>query len=227
MISVKSRSYFSISYLCGAARYSREAFKAETGGSNDDETTLSHRAFVISAITSSAAALEAMINEAFADASESEGSCVATLSPDARQRLATLWKMPHTSGYPILDKFDVAHLLINGCGLDRSHHRWCNAKSIVSLRNTFVHFEPSWQEHRLRGSTDPQEDVHKFEKALSGKFVENSLVGAANPFYPDRLLGHGCAAWSVVSAIEFADHFWQSIGVAPSYEAYRHFFATK
>jgi hypothetical protein len=210
-----------------AARYSREAFKAETGGSTDDETALSHRAFVISAITSSSAALEAMINEAFADAAESEGSCVAALSAEAREKLATLWRVPRTSRYAILDKFDIAHLLITGHGLDRSHHRWANATWVVRLRNDFVHFEPSWQEHPLEGSTSPQGGISKVQSALSGLFAENRLVGAANPFYPDRLVGHGCAAWSVASAIEFADHFWQSIGVAPPYEAYRHFLATQ
>jgi hypothetical protein len=220
---VKSRSYFSIPYLCGAARYAREAFSLEAKSALSNEDALVHRAYVVSAITSSATALEAMINEAFADAAESEGSCVAALPSDARAKLATLWSIPRTSRYAILDKFDVAHLLVTGRGLDRSHHRWRNASWVVRLRNDFVHFEPSWQEHG--GTAD--EDMGKIERALGGLFPENPLTAAANPFYPDRLLGYGCAAWSISSALEFADNFWQSIAVMPPYQAHRHFFATQ
>lgn len=222
-MSVKSRNYFSIPYLCGAAHFAREALALEAETPRTEQLTLVHRACVISAITSSANALEALINEAFSDAGESDGSCVTALSSDARARLATLWRVPRTSRYAILDKFDVAHLLITGRALDRSHHRWCNATWIIRLRNDFVHFEPTWQEHGERAD----KDIEKVERALSGLFPENPLTGAKNPFYPDRLLGAGCAAWSVSSALEFADHFWQSVAVTPPYQARRHLFATQ
>jgi hypothetical protein len=219
-MSVRSRSYFSIPYLVGAARYAREAATLELSLEPTDKDVLIHRAYVISAITSAAAALEAMINEAFADAAETEGSCIASLAADVRSKLATLWTVPRTSSYAILDKFDVAHLLVTGRGLDRSHHRWENASWVVRLRNDFVHYEPSWQEHCVSA----QESTSKAERALGRLFPQNRLTGAANPFYPDRLLGQGCATWSVASALKFADHFWESIGIAPPYQAYRHLF---
>jgi hypothetical protein len=162
-----------------------------------------------------------MINEAFADAAESEGSCVAALPSDARARLVTLWSVPRTSSYAILDKFDVAHLLITGQGLDRSDNRWCNASWVVRLRNLFVHFEPEWQEHGQRAEAD----IGRVERALGSLFPVNPLAGAGNPYYPDRLLGAGCAAWSVQSALEFADYFWHSVAAPPPYHAYRHMFA--
>ncbi|MEW5881397.1 MAG: hypothetical protein AB1761_13250 [Pseudomonadota bacterium] len=222
-MSVKSRNYFSVPYLCGAARYAREAAELESNPTPNDETALVHRAYVISAITSSAAALEAMINEVFSDAAEPEGSCIASLSSEVRAKLATLWSVPRTSSYAILDKFDVAHLLVTGQGLDRSNHRWEHASWVVRLRNDFVHYQPSWQEHGV----SVQESASKAERALAKLFQSNRLAGTANPFYPDRLLGHGCAAWSVASALEFADYFWKSIGVAPPYQAYRHLFITQ
>jgi hypothetical protein len=219
---VKSRSYFSVPYLCGAARYAREA-RALEDKTPDLGSPLIHRAYVISAVTSSAAALEAMINEAFADAAEAEGSCIAGLTPDARSRLAVLWTIPKTSRYAIIEKFDVAHLMVTGKGLDRSHHRWRNASWIVRLRNDFVHFEPTWQEHGEPAPKEPE----KVERALKGLFPENRLAGAANPFFPDRLLGYGCAAWALASALEFADHFWQNLGLSPPYQDYRHLLATQ
>lgn len=219
-ITVKSRNYFSIPYLCGAARYVREASSLEASETPTNEDLLVHRALVISAVTTSAAALEAMINEAFADAGELEASCIAAISADARQRLAHLWSIPRTSAYAILDKFDVAHLTVTGRRMDRSHHRWRNASWVVRLRNDFVHYEPSWQEHGEREDND----MGKVERALSSLFAANPLTGVANPFYPDKLLGHGCAAWSLASVVEFADHFWHEVGVTPAYEAYRRLF---
>jgi len=220
--SVKSRSYFSIPYLCGAARYARESLALELGKPTDERALL-HRAYVVSAVTNAAAALEAMINEAFADATEPEGGCVQELSIEARSKLARMWAVPKTSKFAILDKFDVAHLLITGQGLDRSHHRWRNASWVVRLRNEFVHFEPSWQQH---GERSPNEQ-EKVERGLKGLFAENAIAGTGNPFFPDKLLGHGCAEWSVLSALDFADNFWAGIGCQPPYQTHKHLFATR
>ena len=115
----------------------------ETNVSVKDIDTITHRAFVVASVTSAAAALEAMINEIFSDANEAHLGCIAGLSTEVREKLATIWAIEKTSRYPILDKFDVAHLLITGKGLDRSHHSWRNATWVVRLRNKFVHFEPT------------------------------------------------------------------------------------
>lgn len=231
---VKFRSYFSVPYLCGASMFAREAYKTEisNGGASESEDPLTHRARVLSAITSSAAALEAMINEAFADAVESDGSCVAAVPADTRAMMAALWDrdIPRTARYGILEKFDIAHLVITGRGLDKSQQRWCNASWVVKLRNSFIHFEPSWQTHdTINALATPaaSEGFKKYERALKGLFAENRICGAGNPFYPDKLLGHGCAEWSIKSVLDFADHFWQSIGVVPVYDSYRHLLTTR
>jgi len=221
-MSVKSRSYFSIPYLCGAARYAREA-RALEAAPWSDEGALVHRAYVVSAVTTAAAALEAMINEAFADATETDGSCIQGLTPEVRSKLASMWAIPKMAGLPILDKFDVAHLLATGKHLDRSDHRWRNASWVVRLRNDFVHFEPRWQEHGPRAVAEQD----KVERALKGLFPENALTGTGNPYFPDKLLGYGCAAWSVNSVLEFSDSFWTGIGLIPPYHAHRHHFAAQ
>ena len=223
---IRTRSYFSTPYLCGAARFARDALAIETGISVADIDTITHRAFVVASVTSAAAALESMINEIFCDANEPDGSCIAGLSAEVHGKLATIWAIPKTSAYPILDKFDVAHLLITGKGLDRSHHSWQNATWLVRLRNDFVHFEPTWATHSSQ-SSPAQSDANKIERALRGAFPENPLAGSGNAFFPDKLLGHGCAAWAVVSALEFADNFWSSISAIPHYQAYRHMFVPR
>jgi hypothetical protein len=217
---IKTRSYFSIPYLCGAARFSREALFIERSQTVSDIDRITHRAYVVAAVTSAAAALEAMINEIFCDANEPLGSCVADLSNEARERLANLWEIQKTSTYPILDKFDVAHVLITGKHIDKTHHYWGNATQLVRLRNDFVHFEPSWS------SQDSNVKQPKFAKSLHNLFADNALAGSGNAFYPEKLLGHGCAAWAVKSALEFADNFWSEIDVTPHYQSYRHMFVT-
>lgn len=224
-MAIRSRSYFSIPYLCGAARFARDAHGIESAASVTDAEILAHRALVVAAVTSSVAALESMINEIFSDASEAVGSCVAALPAESREKLSMIWSIPKTSRYSILDKFDVAHLLIAGKRLDRSHHCWHNATWVVRLRNDFVHFEPAWQTHNSDPKSTSLAGVCKFEQALGHAFPENKLADAGNAFFPDKLLGHGCAAWAVKSAIEFADRFWLSINATPHYEAYRHMFS--
>lgn len=231
---VKSRSYFSVPYLCGAAVFAREVYKTEmsNGGASDGGDSLTHRARVLSAITSSVAALEAMINEAFSDAVESDSSCVAAVPTDKRAMMAALWDrgIPRTARYGILEKFDIAHLVITGRGIDKSHQRWSNATWVVKLRNSFIHFEPSWRNHDTINTpvtSDASDAFKKYEKALKGLFDENRICGTSNPFYPDKLLGHGCAEWSITSVLDFADHFWQNIGVIPVYDSYRHLLTTR
>lgn len=195
---------------------------------------LVHRAKVVASITAAAAALEAMINEAFSDAVEQDGSCVQAAPESARKMMAELWSrgIPCTASYPILEKFDIAHLLILGVGLDKADHRWRNARHVTALRNHFVHFEPEWSQH---GLADEEEDptaktknagANRFKK-LDGLFELNPFMQPANPFYPDKILGHGCAEWSFGAALAFADWFWDAIHVVPGYYAYRSVFQTR
>ena len=88
---------------------------------------------------------------------------------------------------------------------------------VIKLRNELIHFKPVWQEHGPRD----MKDQTKWEKSLSNQFAVNPLAGAANPYFPDKMLGHGCAAWCIDSVLAFSDQFWQSVGVTPIYESHR------
>ena len=207
----------------------REAFRAEqTITSPTELDVLTHRASVVSTITSATAALEAMINEAYCDAVETNSSCIAQVPAEKRAQLAERWEredFPRTHYSKILVKFDIAHLLITGKELNKADPRWCDALLVTRLRNHFAHFKPSWRTHGTpSGLSDESTEL---EKELKDRFPESPLCGAMNPFYPDKLLGHGCAEWSIVSAIAFADMFWSCIGVVPVYEAYREMLHTK
>src|SRR5262249_51954550 len=154
----------------GAARFTREAFKIENNGSVSEELIFAHRAYVVGAITTSAAALEAMINEMFSDASEPDGGCIKTVSSDARKRLTALWEgqLKETTA-PIPWKYQLAHLAITGRLIDPGDARLGKAQWVVSLRNSLIHFQPAWElhnappEHRSAKRRGPRFDKLKKE----------------------------------------------------------------
>ena len=77
---------------------------------------------------------------------------------------------------------------------------------------------PSWSDH---GPVDIK-DAHRLEKVFRPlPFPLNPLTGGPKPFYPDQLLGHGCARWSVQTAIAFIDFFCKEIGIRPPYDGQR------
>jgi hypothetical protein len=66
-----------------------------------------------------------------------------------------------------------------------------------------------------------QKDLHRFEKALHGKFTLNPIPGPGNPFYPDRCLGQGCAAWAVSSSVAFANEVFRRLTVKATFDHVR------
>lgn len=88
---------------------------------------------------------------------------------------------------------------------------------LIKLRNALIHYEP---ESIISISDIPDKPVteHKFEKRLQYKFKLNPLTGPGNPFYPDKVLGHGCCEWAIKNCISFTDEFFERIDAKPTYE---------
>ena len=221
MLTLATRSYFSNVLLIGAARFARVSGQQEASydGEFADPLVSEHRANVLAAITFAAAALEANINELLSDAAEPDGGRLKELRADERELLASLWELgiPRTARYRILEKYEVALTLLRRPPLDFGQGSAQAARLVVDLRNQFVHFEPTWQRH----VPVPQKDAHKLERALNGRFAENRITGAGNPFYPDKLLGYGCAAWAVRVTTSFLDDFFRVLGCTPPYDSQR------
>ena len=70
-------------------------------------------------------------------------------------------------------------------------------------------------------------DAHKFESALKSRFAQNRITGARNPYYPDKLLGHGCAEWAVNNSIRFVDEFCRRLGIDSRFDHVREKLDTK
>lgn len=223
-ISIKSRTYFSIQHLQSAALFARNAYNIEAhySGGPSDESFSQHRAYVTGSILSSVFFLEAAINELFADTVDANSEIVKKLNPSVTKLMATLWKLevPRTANFKILQKFQIALALAQKEIFDVKAPPYQDVNLLVKLRNDLVHYEPEWV--KLPSSADfESDDIHRYEKKLRGKFKVNPLTGQGNPFYPDKCLGHGCAAWAVNSCIKFTDAFFTRIGLPPSYDHIR------
>jgi hypothetical protein len=100
---------------------------------------------------------------------------------------------------------------------DRGAQPYQDVRHLIELRNALMHYEPKDVVSPPRN----QQERHKFEKALKGRFPKNPFMGRGNAFYPDKCLGHGCAAWAVGSSVDFIDQFCEKIGIEPTYRSIR------
>ena len=110
------RIYFSVDHIQTAALFTRQAKAIEVANLNTIEFRTDHMGYVIGAIFSSVAFLEAAINELYADASDPLFSMPATrskrrgLAPDTIRLMAEMWQhgIPRTARYSILEKYAIA-----------------------------------------------------------------------------------------------------------------------
>jgi hypothetical protein len=86
----------------------------------------------------------------------------------------------------------------------------------VALRNALSHPVPEWMPVRAPGTA-----LQRRFRALVRRVEPSPLMTEAMPFYPYRLLGHGCAAWAADTAVAFIDQFCRTLGVPAPYEHVR------
>jgi hypothetical protein len=89
------RHYFSTQLLWMAFHASARAGEIEDAHSGEPTYDVEHHAYVLSAVVSAAAFLEAAVNELFQDAYDRHGlkddGYIAPLAPDAVEAMAALW----------------------------------------------------------------------------------------------------------------------------------------
>ena len=229
-LKISSRKYLSISHIQSAATFSCHAYQIEKEfkGTFSEELTSEHSAYVTGAIVFSVSSLEAAINELFADTVDNNKGRISKLDSDTRNMMANIWKIKvqGTALFSILQKYQIALVLAQKNQFDLGKKPYQDINLLIKLRNSLIHFEPEWITCPA-GDDFGQDDIHKFEKQLKGKFTINPLTGQGNPFYPDKCLSHGCAEWAVKSTINFIDDFFTRIGIEPPYHHIRATLNTK
>jgi hypothetical protein len=221
-ITLRKRTDFSISHILAAAYFARLSWQVEKtyDGKWSDNLFHEHRAYVTGCVLSAISFLEAKANELFADTVDNP-EAVKELNQGAKDLMSDMWKLgvPRTGRYSIPEKFQIALVMARKELFDRSRRPYQDVALLVRLRNALVHYEPKWV---TCVSPDIEAlTVQNLEKNLLGKFELNPLKGRADPFFPDRCLGHGCAKWAVTSCIEFADEFFSRMGLPRPYDHIR------
>lgn len=222
-VEIAMKSYFSIQYLRSADLFIKKASEIETKDPNDisEENRLEYQSYCYSAILLSAAFLEATINEFLIDISENLKWSVASkpdeiVDPQFQKLIHDLWAMgiPRTAQYSIIQKYQIALTLAGKEEISENDDAYRNAFLLKTLRNDLIHAESEWIHDDLKKNS---KKYRKYVNNFCGKFSLNPFKGEGNPFFPDRCIGFGCAKWSLISATEFTDLFFQRIGFTPKY----------
>jgi hypothetical protein len=175
-VTITTRLYLSTYLLQAADNFQKQSDKAEEPFRGDpppirakpseeiSKALFEHSSYVLGAVFSAVAFLEAVVNELFIDAVEEYAVGPASqLSTDARQQLAAGWTHAVES-MPILTKFQAALILAGKDSFDPGTQPYQSVYVLIQLRNKLTHFKPKsksgasqdkWQRNLLRLGYEP------------------------------------------------------------------------
>ena len=214
--TLKIRSYQSFSHMMAAIHFAKLADQLEDELERTKKFSWSldieHAAYVKAAIFSAVAFLEATINELFSDAGHVPSKKVPKTKKDRLQLMANIWGLEHFQRHAsTLSKYQVALNLAGKKEFEKGKSPYQDAALVVELRNALTHFKPGWFVADV--SSDPvYMTEHELEKKLRGKFSTNPFTGRYNPFFPDKCLSAGCAAWALETSHELVKEFFSRMG---------------
>lgn len=214
------RSYLSIRHLSTAKIFLQKIQKIENNESiNAPNELAKHQGYALSLIFLIVAFLESTINEIFSDCSENMNAYINSIHPSQGKLLGELWKLgiPRTAKYNILEKYQIALTVLNKSIFDRGKNPYQDVKILLRLRNALIHYEPESVVVYDSLETWLKKD-EKFEKQLKNKFKINSLAKSNQVFFPDKILGYGCAKWAISSALNLTDEFYNKLDLRPKYQ---------
>lgn len=127
-MQITMRTYLSMNYLTSAALLAKKAHALEAGRTFKDNIPSverdEHFAFVAGAITMSAAAVEACVNELFAECRDQGAKNQLGIAPDKAALIARVWiDVPKVERESVLEKYDLALRLLDLPALDRKGGR--------------------------------------------------------------------------------------------------------
>ena len=85
------------------------------------------------------------------------------------------------------------------CPYRQGGRQYQDVKILLDVRNSLTHM-------KLRTYGLPENQTKwliALERDLTSRIRSNPMYGEGNPFFPDRLLGHGFAEWGVITARRF------------------------
>lgn len=209
---------FSISHLWAAYYFAMQAKEIEDKGSRSNDALLNHSALASGSVISTAAFLEAAINEFFSDAAY---QTLRGLPDDKLGLLKLMWEqdVPRTASYKIVQKYQIALALVGQPPIDPGKLPCQAVVKVINVRNALIHYE-SELVPITEGERPKKLVTDKFEKDLSSAgFAINPLAGESSPYFPGKLLGYGFCKYAITNAIAFADEFFGRVGIEGAYNA--------
>jgi hypothetical protein len=204
------RNYLSTHHLY-AARYAAEDAQAvEDNWAGNGVFNIRHRGYVLTAVVESVAFLEAAINELYQDSADSHPSYSGTPAASAVHSMAEVWRSTSEGRFDMFEKYDLTLAFAEQERFVRGAAPFQDAALLVRLRNYAVHYRPEGITH---------EQPHKLGRQLLGKFAGSVLMkDSGNPWFPDEVLGAGCAGWAWRTSRGFADEFTARMNITFNYD---------
>ena len=146
------------------------------------------RSYVSATILSAAASFEALINELFI-------SPHCALRPMLSDFEKAFWGKDGIEHKPILAKYKRALKMLSAEALDETAPYYTNAWALIELRNSLIHYKPTWDPDRRKKISLTQ--------VLNGKYELSPFAGSGGDFLTMKSMSAGCAAWAVDSVFKF------------------------
>ena len=208
---VSSRHYFATRHLW-VARHSarlcqeREDFLVKTNTVVED---IEHGSLAVTAVLSSVAFLEALVNEVFLDVADTSLGVSTHRTDGIGDEAAELMRERWNDQAPTQDKYQLALSCAGKPKFDEGENPFQGVHKLITLRNMLVHFKPKWHDHN---------EQHELQKKFRGVFpVNQQPIG--EPWYPNKLFGAGCAKWAHTVSTAFTDEWVNRIGLTSDYLA--------
>lgn len=150
------------------------------------------RSYGSACIMSTAASLEALINELFI----APGLALRPQIPDFA---TNFWGRGGIEMKPILEKYQLALSMIGAKGFDEHTSPYRDIWAIIELRNALVHYKPTWDPDRKR-------KVELME-VLNGKFHVSPFVDEGADFVSMKCMSGDCSKWVLMTAFKFIREF--------------------
>lgn len=177
-----------------------------------------HRSHAMAAVLSAVAFLEAMVNEIWQDAADSQPgqrtSHTQGISDPALTIMRELWtgKEHAERAMSTLSKYQLALVCAGQDRIIKGKEPYQSVDVLIDLRNELGHFKPRWWHG---DGTDEARYLASLRDKLAGRENRQPI---GNPWYPHKVLGAGCADWACNSAIDFTREWHSRIGLTYDFD---------
>jgi hypothetical protein len=232
--TIRFRDCFSVRYLQSAALLCRLGYEIEQMQGKTEmlspELLLRHEVFILNSLLSSVAFLESTINELYADAADDAYFYSDEKKEALLRTIREAWENQRNfDRAPLLTRYQKILIIAKKPLFDENNPGFSDVRHLVEIRNYLMHYRREWLivQNDEKGRISDETHAGKFERLLKNKFLQNPFAQKNQPFFPERLLGHGCAEWAVQKSLAFTDEFFKNLELPAPYEGIKNELVTR